>query len=100
MKRSSKTFASQKSEIYKSSCKSSQRIADKILSLDDHELEAVQIQNLKEVLNAKNASNMRSAHSKTAYGSVGKKKGSKAPKESDMGISYSLPEHAAQRWID
>ena len=74
MKKSSKTFASQKSEIYKSSCRSSQRAADRILSLDDVDVEAVQIQNLKEVLNAKNAVNMRTT--KTASKTIGKKRGS------------------------
>ena len=77
MKKSSKTFASQKSEIYKSSCKSSQRAADKILSLDEVDIEAVQIQNLKEVLNAKNAVNMRST--KSASKTFGKKRGSSKP---------------------
>ena len=43
MKKSSKTFASQKSEIYKSSCKSSQKAAEKILSLEEVDVEAVQI---------------------------------------------------------
>ena len=81
MKKSSKTFASQKSEIYKSSCRSSQKAADKILSLDEVDSEAVQIQNLKEVLNAKNAINIRTT--KTASKTMSKKRGSsKAYKDS------------------
>ena len=95
MKKSSKTFASQKSEIYKSSCRSSQRAADKVLSLDEMDIEAVQIQNLKEVLNAKNAVNMRSV--KTASKTMGKKRGSSKPYNDgkDSEVAYSLPEHAA-----
>ena len=46
------------------------------------------------MLNAKNAVNMRAAHSKTAYNTGGKKKGA------DTGLTHSLPEDAAQRWIN
>ena len=37
---------------------------------------------------------MRSANAKTAYNTGGKKKGA------DTGLTYSLPEDAAQRWIN
>ena len=59
------------------------------------DIEAVQIQNLKEVLNAKNAVNMRTV--KTASKTMGKKRGSSKPYNDgkDSEVAYSLPEHAA-----
>ena len=92
MNKSQSQFRTQKSEIYNASQKSSQRVAKKLVGNEDDE--AIQISNLKQVLNAKNQirkSGLMSSH-KTFSGVRNSADFSNAATSFD---DYQLPEHAA-----
>ena len=101
MNKSSNQFLRQKSEIYNSSQRSSSRAARQLLTNDDIETEAVQIQNLKEVLNARNSANIK-MHAKSSQGTfhTDKRRSTDYGKKSkDFLAHYSLPEHHTRKSV-